>query len=328
MTKLNSVTDHRGLVLTEWGPGARVKPEEYEEQARAYLDDGTVEGRKSTEEAVMKAMGIPFNVTGLPSDLSRAAVGRIVADKVGLKEEGHNLYVRNHRMGRQRGVKSWRVLVSPQADLQPSQFTYRGHLVNVNPAPPPKPRPVVVRAPKKKPKSNKGTSEATPTVPKWIPGWQDAKDANLPAWARKSYAQVAAAKAGAAEAKPEGSEKEGEETGSAPASPDKAAGRPASQATARGMSRPAVEVDLAQVAVLLPALLQMLTAFQEGKLTEGARPMPVAPAIPGAEERQSGHGKDKPAAGGGAGKEDAGLPDGYGPAPLSAAKSPGPYGNG
>jgi hypothetical protein len=45
-------------------------------------------------------------------------------------------------MGRQRGVKSWRVLVSPQADLQPSQFTYRGHLVNVprGPRPPPPPR--------------------------------------------------------------------------------------------------------------------------------------------------------------------------------------------
>ena len=72
----------------------------------------------------------------------------------------------------------------------------------------------------------------------------------------------------------------------------------------------------------------MLTAFQEGKLTEGARPMPVAPTIPGAEEKQPGNGKDKPAAGGGAGKEDAGLPDSYGPALLPAAKPPGPYGNG
>ena len=72
----------------------------------------------------------------------------------------------------------------------------------------------------------------------------------------------------------------------------------------------------------------MLTAFQEGKLTEGARPMPVAPAIPGAEEKQPGHGKDKTVTGGGAGKEDAGLPDSYGPAPPPAAKPPGPYGNG
>ena len=101
-----------------------------------------------------------------------------------------------------------------------------------------------------------------------------------------------------------------------------------SKAAARGPSRPAAEVDLAQFAVLLPGLLQMLTAFQEGKLTEGARPMPVAPAIPGAEERQSGHSRDKPAAGGGAGKEDAGLPEAYGPAPLSAARPAGPYGNG
>jgi hypothetical protein len=183
----------------------------------------------------------------------------------------------------------------------------------------------VVRAPKKKPKNNKGTSEATPPVPKWIPGWQDAKDADLPAWARKSYAQVVAAKADAAEAKPEGSEREGEETGSAPASPDKAAGRPASQATARGMSRPAAEVDLAQFAVLLPGLLQMLTAFQEGKLTAGARPMPVAPAIPGAEEPQSGPSRDKSAAGVEAAKEVASLPEGYGPVPLTAPRPAGPY---
>jgi hypothetical protein len=260
--------------------------------------------------------------------LSRAAVGRIVADKVGLKAGGHNLYVRYHRMVKQRGVKSWRVLVSPEADLQPSQFTYRGHLVNVNPAPPPKPRPVVVRAPKRKPRSKKGTSTDPPTEPKWIPGWKDAKDANLPAWAKKSYAQVAAAKAGTTEVDPEESEAEEEEAGSAPPSPDKAAGRPASKAAARGPSRPAAEADqpvLAQFAVLLPGLMQMLTAFQEGKLTAGARPLAVDLTIPGVEEKQPGNGKDKTTAGGGAGKEDAGLPDGYGPAPLSAAKSPGPY---
>jgi hypothetical protein len=298
------------------------------DQARAYLDDGTAEGRRLTEEAVMKAMGAPFDVTGLPADLSRAAVGRIVADKVGLKAVGHNLYVRYHRMAKQRGVKSWRVLVSPEADLQPSQFTYRGHLVNVNPAPPPKPRPVVVRAPKRKPRSKKGTSKDPPPEPKWIPGWKDAKDANLPAWAKKSYAQVAAAKAGTAEAEPEESEEEEEEAGNAPPSPDKAAGRPLPKAAARGPSRPAAEADqpaMAQFAALLPGLMQMLTAFQEGKLTAGARPLAVDLTIPGGEEKQPGNGKDKVAAGGGAGKEDGGLPDGHGPAPLPAAKSPGPY---
>jgi hypothetical protein len=186
----------------------------------------------------------------------------------------------------------------------------------------------VVRAPKRKPRSKKGTSTDPPTEPKWIPGWKDAKDANLPAWAKKSYAQVAAAKAGTTEVDPEESEAEEEEAGSAPPSPDKAAGRPASKAAARGPSRPAAEADqpvMAQFAVLLPGLMQMLTAFQEGKLTAGARPLAVDLTIPGVEEKQPGNGKDKTTAGGGAGKEDAGLPDGYGPAPLSAAKSPGPY---
>jgi hypothetical protein len=273
-------------------------------------------------------MGSPFDVTGLPADLSRAAVGRIVTDKVGLKTAGHNLYVRFHRMAKQRGVKSWRVLVSPEADLQPTQFTYRGHLVNVNPAPPPKPRPVVVRTPKKKPRSKKGGNKDPPPEPKWIPGWKDAKDANLPAWAKKSYAQVAAAKAEPAEADFEESEVEEEEAGKAPPSPDKAAGRPRPKAFARSPSRPTAEVDpsaMAQFAALLPGLMQMLTAFQEGKLTAGARPVAFSLTIPGEEEKQPGNSKDRVAAGGGTGKEEETLPEGYGPAPLPAVKPPGPY---
>jgi hypothetical protein len=228
-------------------------------------------------------------------------------------------------MGRQRGVKSWRVLVSPQADLQPSQFAYRGHLVNVNPAPPPKPRPIVVRVPKKKPKNNKGANEDLPLVPKWIPGWQDAKEAAYPAWGRKSYAQVAAAAADATEVKQEGSEREGEEAGSAPASPDKAAGRTTSRAPASGTNRPTAEVDLAQLAVLLPSLLQMLTAFQEGTLTAGARPMPAAPAMPGTEEPPPGPNKEKVAAGAAAARDIASIPEGYGPAVLAAPRPQGPY---
>jgi hypothetical protein len=326
LSKLNSVPNHRGLVLTEWGPGARVRPEEFEEQARAYLDDGTPEGRTSTEEAVMKAMGVPFNATGLPSDLSRAAVGRLIAEKTGLRAAGHNLYVRNHRMSRQWGVKSWRVLVSPEADLQPFQFAYRGQLVNVNPAPPPKARPIVVRVPKKKPKSKKGTHEDQPLVPKWIPGWHDATDAALPAWGRKTYAQVAAAVADATAVKQEGNEKGGEEAGSAPASPDKAAGRNApGLGSSRGPHRSAAEVDLTQLAVLLPSLLQMLTAFQEGTLTAGARPMPATPAMPsGAEPPPQPH-KEKVAAEAAAARDAAGVPEAYGPAALTAARQPGPY---
>ena len=91
------------------------------------------------------------------------------------------------------------------------------------------------------------------------------------------------------------------------------------------MSRPAAEVDLAQLAVLLPSLLQMLTAFQEGTLTAGARPMPAAPAMPGAEEPPSGPGRDKSAAGVEAAKDVASLPEGYGPALLTAPRRAGPY---
>ena len=69
----------------------------------------------------------------------------------------------------------------------------------------------------------------------------------------------------------------------------------------------------------------MLTAFQEGKLTAGARPMAVDLTIPGEEEKQPGSSKDRVAAGGGTGKEDVVLPEGYGPAPLPAVKPPGPY---
>jgi hypothetical protein len=187
---------------------------------------------------------------------------------------------------------------------------------------------VVVRAPKKKPRSKKGGNKDPPPEPKWIPGWKDAKDANLLAWAKKSYAQVAAAKAGAAEVDLEESEEEEEEAGKAPPSPDKAAGRPRPKAAAQGPSRPAAEADqpaMAQFAALLPGLMQMLTAFQEGKLTAGARPLAVDLTMSGEEEKQPGSSKDKVAAGGGTGKEDVGLPEGYGPAPLPAVKPPGPY---
>ena len=53
--------------------------------------------------------------------------------------------------------------------------------------------------------------------------------------------------------------------------------------------------------------------------------MPVAPAIPGAEETQSGPSRDKSAAGVEAAKEVASLPEGYGPVLLTAPRPAGPY---
>ena len=91
------------------------------------------------------------------------------------------------------------------------------------------------------------------------------------------------------------------------------------------MSRPAAEVDLAQLAVLLPSLLQMLTAFQEGTLTAGARPMPAAPVMPGTEEPPPGPNKEKVAAGAAAARDIASIPEGYGPAVLAAPRPQGPY---
>jgi hypothetical protein len=180
--------------------------------------------------------------------------------------------------------------------------------------------------PKKKPKSKKGAHEDLPLVPKWIPGWHDAKDAALPAWGRKTYAQVAAAAADATAVKQEGNEKEGEEAGSAPASPDKAAGRNApGPGSSRGPHRSSAEADLTQLAVLLPSLLQMLTAFQEGTLTAGARPMPAAPAMPGTEEPPPPPHKEKVAADAAAARDAASVPEGYGPAILTAPRPQGPY---
>ena len=44
LEKMNSIENHRGLVMSELGPGIRVDPGNFAAKAREILDDGTPKG--------------------------------------------------------------------------------------------------------------------------------------------------------------------------------------------------------------------------------------------------------------------------------------------
>ena len=44
LEKMHSIEDHRGLVMSEVGPGIRVDPANFASKAKEILDDGTPKG--------------------------------------------------------------------------------------------------------------------------------------------------------------------------------------------------------------------------------------------------------------------------------------------
>ena len=74
LEKTYSIETHRGLVMSELGPGIRVWPEEFAAKAKEILDDGTAKGEAMLKQCLARAFGTPYDVSGVPQDMSRAAV--------------------------------------------------------------------------------------------------------------------------------------------------------------------------------------------------------------------------------------------------------------
>ena len=187
MEKMESITGHRGLVMSGRGPGVRVRPEEFTQKARELLDDGTEAGRAAADLAIAKAYGTPWVVSNVPVDMSREAVGRLLFKKC----NGWEVSVGQPRMGKVRGTKSWRVLAQGSV-IPPEQFTHRGQVVLVAKAPAPSRSGGLVRTPKprkRKPKNASG-EQPQPKEPLWLKGWKE--PARGPAWADRSYARLQA----------------------------------------------------------------------------------------------------------------------------------------
>jgi hypothetical protein len=294
MVKIDSVEHHRGVAISDRGPGIRVPPHRFAEYARILLDDGTVEGQQAAQECITRAEGIPYVVSSVPSDMSKSAVQRMLLVKTNM-----TFQVQHHRMSKQRGMKSWKVLADPAAGLPPDQITHRGQPILIQPAPQPKPRQVVVRLPRKR--GSAFSQQSQPGAagkkqvkePRWVQGWKDPPGAGGPAWASKSWAQVVKEDSGEkeeGEVYVEAMEEEEETAGGAEphakepapeASPAKAPPKAGSAPAAKGTPPRAAPKDglgmSAQAAVqleqMLPALLRMLQAFDQGGMQPpGAEP--------------------------------------------------------
>ena len=116
LEKMYAVEGHRGLVMSEHGPGIRVKPEEFEAREADILDDGTEQGRQDCRRCILRALGKPYDVTGAPSDMSRAAVQQML-----FRKASWDVAVIHPKMTREPGVKQWRVLANRMGLLHPSK---------------------------------------------------------------------------------------------------------------------------------------------------------------------------------------------------------------
>ena len=74
LEKMNSIENHRGLAMSETGPRIRVAPGDFAAKAKEILDDGTAKGEAMLRQCLARAFGTPYDVSGVPQDISRAAV--------------------------------------------------------------------------------------------------------------------------------------------------------------------------------------------------------------------------------------------------------------
>ena len=63
LEKMYAVEGHRGLVLSEFGPGIRVAPENFEEKATEILDDGSDQGHQDCTRCILRAFGKPYDLS-------------------------------------------------------------------------------------------------------------------------------------------------------------------------------------------------------------------------------------------------------------------------
>ena len=100
----------RGVAISPKGPGIRVKPELLEEKAHELLGEGA-------PAFIRHTFGKRFDVSGIPWDLSRRAVQRLLETKNWRVEVDTD---REGRMGR-----IWKVIAAPE-DPVPEDFRFRG----------------------------------------------------------------------------------------------------------------------------------------------------------------------------------------------------------
>jgi hypothetical protein len=270
--KAKSIPEQRGFLLSEFGPGVRVPPDQHQRLAKVLLDDGTEAGKRAYENCVLRAHGRRWDVQGVPVDMSTAAVQAMLQAKA-----KWHVSVSYGRMSKHRGKKNWRVISDPQQEEPPEQFPHRGGMILIRPAPPPKKKGVPIeRKPRKQNQEAKAGSQQQKKQqqPQWTKEYKPQAPKG-PSWAWKSYAHAVAGdkeKEGAPEGEEfQEAEVEMEEEAGFPPSPDKAAGvTGAFSAAAKPTSRPpaahggpAMSPLEAQLAALLPTLMKMAAAFED-----------------------------------------------------------------
>jgi hypothetical protein len=191
--KAASVPAHRGILIAARGPGVRVPPEQFTGYCEMLLNDGSAAGAAAVKDAVQRATVVPFLISQVPSDLSKAGLQRLLAQKMTTVDgQPWVVVATTSRMSKQPGVKPWKVLAPPNAIPKEEQLPFRGSLLLTGKWVPPTPRASLVRQPRADRKRGKGhgKGDGKPTVqqPKWIAGCGGAQVG--PDWAQRSWANV------------------------------------------------------------------------------------------------------------------------------------------
>ena len=139
----------------------RVDPDEFENKASEILDDGTEQGQQDCKRCIMRTCGRPFDISGVPSDMSRSVVQEMLRRRAAWDVE-----VIHPKIMKKPGMKQWRVLAPPTGPPAPEQIEHRGQLLLVT-SPEKKRSRGVVRKPRARKKNGKGGGKgAGPPQPK------------------------------------------------------------------------------------------------------------------------------------------------------------------
>jgi len=292
--KAGTVTNNRGIAMSSWGPGVRVRPEDLATHALSLL--GSAE---AADDFMLRTTGLSCDVMGVPWDISGGGLQRLLRTRAprldletGFESMGWHCTVEKRRNGGRKGP-IWRVRAEPTQEL-PQDFSYRGRLIACRCTPPPtKRQPTLCRVPapgggKKKRGSGQGQAKAK-VEPAWKAGWSPEKP-EPPSWAQrlkrgllKEEREESAERAEAEEAPEdwgmEGAEDRPQPEGEASPAP-KISGKgkgtgmgaaPGSNCTAEGTGAAAFgAANLAALAAMIPTLQVMCQAFVAGGLTGNA----------------------------------------------------------
>ena len=312
LEKMHSIQNHRGLVMSELGPGIRVWPGDFAAKAAEILDDGTPQGAAMLRQCLARAFGTSYDVSGVPTDMSRKAVQTMLQRRARWPVE-----VLHPKRMKEVGVRKWRVLA--RGAEHPKQIEHRGHLILVTKATKSQPTGVV-RKPKarggRKQSSGKGQGKGTHQQrrPKWLDEWKETKEEKeeaAPGWSRKSWASVVTSSKSESEVKEEeDSDSDLEEDTDkreaaevpVPASPGGASpkrrpkgggaasvsfGPGSSTGSSTSPAKPhagGMSTLEAQLTALMPALMEMVDAHVRSKVASAPPPAETASSVQPAQE--------------------------------------------